>query len=426
MKAKRAAAKELAVDLPRLQNDLESLGRIGYSGADGGIHRVSFSDADMDGRRWLMTRFEEAGLKASMDAVGNVFGRWEIGSGPTVLVGSHLDSVPRGGRFDGSLGVIAGLECVRSLKDRGVQLASPIEVVATSEEEGRFGGMLGAQALTGRLTREQLENARDESGLALTDAMRAQGLDPEAALAASRKPSSIKAFLELHVEQGPILESRGKTIGIVEGISGVFNWTVRLSGTANHAGTTPMDLRRDAFMGLAQFAARIPDIIATVGSDQSRITIGRVELQPNFPHTVPGAAEFSLVGRDLDEQVMTTLAEACRDAMRKAAEAQNLDCSIEQTAWLAPRPCSPAIIAAFREQATKLGLDTLMMPSGAGHDTQLLSEVTEAGMIFVPSIGGISHSPDERTDWADIEVGSNLLLHTLLSVANECTQADCT
>lgn len=418
MKAKCVAADELAVDLSRLRDDLEALGQIGHSAADGGIHRISFSDADMEGRRWLMARFEAADLKTSMDAVGNVIGRWEVGMGPAVLVGSHLDSVPSGGRFDGALGVIAGLECVRSLRDRGIQPGSPIEVIATSEEEGRFGGMLGAQALAGRLTREQLESARDDNGLALTEALRAQGLDPEAALAASRDPGSIKAFLELHVEQGPILEACGKAVGIVEGISGVFNWTVRLSGTANHAGTTPMDLRQDAFMGLALFAARIPDIIAAVGSDQSRVTIGRVELQPNFAHTVPGAAEFSLVGRDLDERVMAALAEACRSALLNAAEAQKLAYSIEQTAWLAPRPCSPAIVASFRAQAEKLGMDALTMPSGAGHDTQILSEVTEAGMIFVPSIGGISHSPDERTDWSDIETGSNLLLHTLLSVAS--------
>lgn len=407
------------IDLARLRRDLEALGRIGRCGRTAGIHRESFSDADMQARHWFAGRLADAGLASTMDGAGNVIGRWETGSGPAILIGSHLDSVPAGGMFDGALGVLAGLECIRSLQDHGIDPGCPVEVIATSEEEGRFGGMLGAQAFCGRLTREQIESARDEAGTPLTEAMARQGLDPAAALAARRDPATLKAFLELHVEQGPVLEARGIQVGIVEGISGVFNWTVVLRGRANHAGTTPMDLRRDAFRGLADFAGRIPDIIAVAGTEQSRITIGRVELRPNFPHTVPGEAEFSLIGRDLDEGAMTALGEACDAALAEAAARHGLELTRHEVSRLAPRRCHPDIVAAFRGQADRLGIEALSMPSGAGHDTQLMSEITRAGMIFVPSIGGVSHAPEERTHWADIATGGNLLLHTVLALAKD-------
>jgi N-carbamoyl-L-amino-acid hydrolase len=417
MMAAQPGSNRLAINLDRLKGDLEELSRIGYDGSNGGIHRISFSDADMQARRWLMDRFVSIGLDARMDGAANVIGRWEIGEGPAVMVGSHLDSVPSGGMFDGALGVVAGLECVRTLKEEQVLSAHPIEVIATSEEEGRFGGMFGAQALCGDVSREQLENARDDSGTSLREAMTQQGLDPEQALQAARAPETLAAFLELHVEQGPVLESAGKSIGIVQGISGVFNWTVTLTGTANHAGTTPMHLRHDAFMGLVDFANRTPKIISEFGSETSRLTIGRVEVSPGFAHTVPGRVEFALVGRDMNEAFMKGLAKACAAAVTAAADHHGLELERRETSWLAPRPCHPEIINAFQRQADKLGLDTMRMPSGAGHDTQLMTGLTKAGMIFVPSKDGISHAPEEWTEWKDVETGANLLLHTLCDLA---------
>lgn len=410
-----SASSPLSISLQRLQDDLLNLGRIGGDGRC--INRTGFSDADMQARRWLMERFEAAGLDTHMDPAGNVCGRWNVGNGPAVMIGSHLDSVPDGGLFDGTLGVITGLECIRALQDHGIEPPCPVEIVATSEEEGRFGGMLGAQALAGRVDRDWFDNACDADGVKLTDAMRAQGLDPERVFEARRDPASLKAFLELHIEQGPLLEARGIPIGIVEGISGVFNWSVTLSGVANHSGTTPMDLRHDAFRGLAEVACSIPRLIAEAGTEQSRLTIGKVDLKPGFPHTIPGEASFSLIGRDTSEDVMRALAEACRASIAAAAHNHGLDWTHQEHSWLAPSPCHPEIVAAFERQAKALGLNALRMPSGAGHDTQCMSELTRAGMIFVPSVGGISHSPEEWTDWADIEQGVNLLLHTLLQLA---------
>ena len=400
-----------SINLDRLKDDFDELSRFGFDPADGGIHRMSFSDADMRARRWLMDRFAAIGLHAVMDGAANVIGRWEVGEGPAVMVGSHLDSVPCGGRFDGALGVLAGLECVRTLKERKLMPRCPIEVIATSEEEGRFGGMFGAEAFCGDLTRQQLEN--DDSGTTLREAMKRQALDPEKAFQAARAPGSLAAFLELHVEQGPVLEAAAIPVGIVEGISGVFNWTVNLTGTANHAGTTPMNLRQDAFMGLVDFAKEIPRIISEAGTESSRLTVGRVDLSPGFAHTVPGEVEFTLVGRDMDEGVMKELAKECATALDMAVDAHGLELDRRETSWLAPKPCHPEIIRAFRQQADKLGIKSKTMPSGAGHDTQFMTGITRAGMIFVPSKDGISHAPEEWTDWEDVETGANLLLHTL-------------
>ena len=409
----------LAVTLERLKSDLDAVSQFGGNEAGKGVTRPSFSDADMQARAWLVDRLSDLGMEARLDGAANVIGRWACAEGPAVMVGSHLDSVPMGGALDGALGVLAGLECVRTLMENGATPRSPIEIVATSEEEGRFGGMFGAQALCGLVTREWIEQARDDKGESLALAMRRQGLDPEAALKARRDPRTLKAFLELHIEQGPVLETAGCPIGIVEGISGVFNWTCRFTGVANHAGTTPMDMRCDAFQGLARFASRLDRIIAEHGTTNSRLTIGKAEVKPGFPHTIPGEVEFSLIGRDMDEATMRALGDACLAELKRAAEECGLRSDRQEQSWLGPRRCHRDIIDAFAQEASRLKLDNMIMPSGAGHDTQFMAQITRAGMIFIPSRGGVSHSPDEWSDWADIERGANLLLHAMLRLANE-------
>lgn len=406
-----------AINLERLREEMNQLARFGRIDGVPGLNRPGFSDADMAVRAFMAERMKGLGLLVSSDAVGNLSGLWQAGTGPSVMVGSHLDTVPMGGFYDGSLGVAAAMECVRTLMDAGVTPPCPIEVIVTAEEEGRFGGMLGSQALAGAVDRRWFETAVDEQGITLVAAMAAQGLDPDACETARRDPESVKAFLEIHIEQGPVLEAEGIPIGIVEGISGVFKWSVRLTGVANHAGTTPMDLRKDAFVGLVDFARRIPDIIAAVGTDQSRVTIGAVDLKPNHPHTIPGEATFTLIGRDISLPVMRAIAEASRRHLEDVSGAAGLGLAIDEQSWLDPKPCSPDIVAACERQAKKLKLPYKVMPSGAGHDTQFMAELTRAGLIFVPSIGGISHAPEEDTAWPDIEAGVNLLLHTLIDVA---------
>ncbi|WP_436644396.1 Zn-dependent hydrolase [Microbaculum sp. FT89] len=413
----KTATDALAIDLDRLKSDIEAVNEIGRIAGQPGINRVSFSDADMAGRRWLMGRMEEAGLEARLDAIGNVFGRWNCGSAATVMAGSHLDTVPQGGPLDGTLGVCAALEAVRTMKDAGIDPARPVEVVCTADEEGRFGGMLGSQAICGEVGPEWIARAVDDTGRPLAEAMRAHGLDPEAAIA--RDAKDIAVFLELHIEQGPVLERAGVPIGIVDAISGVFNWTVTLTGEANHSGTTPMDGRRDAFRGLADFGAAIPAILARAGGPDARLTVGKVALEPNFPHSIAGTAVFSVIGRDVDEAVMRDLAEACRAEISKAADRNGLGSDITEQSWLPPTRLDDTVAGRVIEIAGRSGLDARMMASGAGHDVQTFARHCPAGLIFVPSIGGISHAPAEWTDWADIERGANVLTRAIAAFATQ-------
>lgn len=409
----------LTIRIERLKADIEAVNAIGKSEGIPGLNRVSFSDADMAGRRWLMARMKEAGMKARMDAAGNVFGRWAPDSvnadRPAVLAGSHLDTVPQGGAYDGTLGVCAALEAVRTMKEAGLEPLRPVEVVCTADEEGRFGGMFGSQAICGEVDLDWIEAAVDDTGVRLVDAMREQGLDPEAV--EPRDPSEIALFLELHVEQGPVLEREGLAIGVVNAISGVFNWTVTLTGEANHSGTTPMDMRRDAFRGLAEFGAAIPAILKQAGGPETRLTVGQVELSPNFPHSVAGCAMFSIIGRDIEEARMMALASACEVEIDKAADAHGLTVDIARKSWLPPTRLDDEICAQLLELAQTSGYSSRVMASGAGHDAQTFARHVPAGLIFAPSAHGISHSPDEHTEWADIERSANVLTRAIAHFA---------
>ncbi|OCC22969.1 Zn-dependent hydrolase [Croceicoccus estronivorus] len=407
------------VNIERIEHDITAISKFGFNEEDRGVYRQGFSEADMAARQWLRDQFETLGMVHEIDGAGNVSGRFGPADKPAVVIASHLDSVPAGGIFDGVLGVVAGLECIRTMQENGITPAYPVEVIATSEEEGRFGGMLGAQALTGRLTLEWLENAADERGVRLKDAMAEVGLDYHKALHAYRRPETIRAFLELHVEQGPVLDMEKTTIGVVEGISGVFKWMVRMIGKADHAGTAPMDMRADALMGMVDFAHEIPRIIDEEGTDKSRITIGHVACKPGFPHTVPGEVDFTIVGRDLSEDKMRSLAEACERVLSAIARKHKLHFEYEQMSWLEPAYCDPSIMALIESKAKALDYSYKIMPSGAGHDVQFFCNHTKAGLFFVPSVHGISHAPDEWTHWSDIERGTQLLYECVTELACE-------
>lgn len=396
----------------RLRADIEQINALGRIDGQPGINRISFSDADMAGRRWLMRRMEDAGLKTRMDSLGNVYGRWETGSGPALLVGSHTDTVPMGGPFDGTLGVMAALEAVRAIKEAGEHPRQPIEVVSTADEEGRFGGMLGSQAICGELDKQWVNKAIDESGVTLTSALAQQGLSGD--IPAPRINNDIAMFLEMHIEQGPVLEQTAHQIGVISAISGIFNWVVTLKGEANHSGTTPMNYRRDAFCGMADFGAAIPKILEQAGTEETRLTVGRVALSPNFPHSVAGEAVFTINARDPRESVMRNLATACRAEIERVAANHNLSAEIKQHSWLQPAALDDDVAQQLYEMATGAGYRTLRMTSGAGHDAQNFSRHVPTGLIFVPSRKGISHSPDEWTDWEDIYRGAELLANAVM------------
>jgi N-carbamoyl-L-amino-acid hydrolase len=408
---------ELCINAQRLQNDLDALAQIGRK-VDQGIYRMAFSDGDMEGRAWLTERITESGLDFYQDGAANIFARlnWKEGT-PSVMAGSHADTVPGAGHLDGALGVICALEALRVLKESNIKLKRPLEAVSFSDEEGRFGGMFGSQAIAGLVTPEYLHNALDLDGISLTDAMAKHGLNARDSLHAQRVPGSIYAYVELHIEQGPVLNRKNCSIGIVDAITGLFRWEITLSGTANHAGTTPMDMRADAFQGLAEFASQIDRILSESGSPQSTATIGHVQLKPGAANVIPGQAIFTLDVRDTDEQVLQSLSEALRRTLSAIARRRNLMFEFAVLSEITPVQCSPIVLDAISESVNEQKITATHLSSGAAHDAQMIASIAPAGMIFVPSKEGRSHSPAEWTAWADIEAGANTLLNTLRRLA---------
>ncbi|TWU56332.1 N-carbamoyl-L-amino acid hydrolase [Rubripirellula reticaptiva] len=380
---------------------------------------MAFTDADMQGKRWLTDRIDAAGLPHWIDGAANVSTKIQgTRDAPEILVGSHIDTVPCAGALDGTLGVIAGLECLRCIKEANLVTRRTIELVAFSDEEGRFGGMFGSQSICGQINPEMLATMTDMNGVKLEDELRRHGLDPLGALDAARDPETIDSYLELHIEQGPVLDRVGKPVGIVDEITGLFTWSIRFKGEANHAGTTPMNMRNDAFMGLADFAHEIPRILDENGSERSRATIGKAQILPGATNTVPGLVEFSLDVRDTSEKVLDELSEAFRKALSAIARRRHLVFEFQPKSYITPVHCSEKMIQTLQQNSRKLGLDAHPMPSGAAHDAQIMGRMVPVGMIFVPSKGGQSHSPAEWTAWTDIEAGANVMLHTLIQLAS--------
>jgi len=407
----------LKINKNRLKSDIESLAAIGRE-TDHGIYRMAFSPGDLAGREWFKQQIIAAGLELYEDGAANIHGRlgWDDAT-PSVMTGSHLDTVPGAGHLDGALGVLTGLECLRRIKEEKITLQHPLEVVAFSDEEGRFGGMLGSQAVTGKLTPESIHKAIDLQGIPLTEAMQACGYNAMNALYARRQPDSIHAYVELHIEQGPILDQMGFSVGIVDAIAGLFKWDVNLIGTPNHAGTTPMHLRNDAFAGLAEFHTQLQRLLDENGSERSVATIGRVELSPGAANVVPGRVEFSLEVRDTEQRVLDEMQGACRRALSAIARRRNLMFEFKVLSEIAPVKCSGGLVEQIKQVAESLKIPTLRMASGAAHDAQMLATITRAAMVFVPSKDGRSHSAAEWTDMRDIEKGANVLLNTLSLLA---------
>jgi N-carbamoyl-L-amino-acid hydrolase len=408
---------ELRVNPERLRADIDALANIGRR-EDQGIYRMAFSDGDRAGRDWLRRRIEDCGLEFHQDGAANLYARlgWDDDV-PSVMAGSHLDTVPGAGHLDGALGVVCALEALRVLQESNVRLKRPLTAVSFSDEEGRFGGMFGSQALAGLVTPEYLHNACDLDGVTLTAAMAEQGLDVREALHAQRPPGSIHAYVELHIEQGPVLDRKGLSIGVVDAITGLFKWEITLTGVANHAGTTPMDMRADAFQGLAEFAAQIDRVLAEYGSPQSTATIGRAELRPGAANVIPGQAVFSLDVRDTDGETLGLLAEAFRRTLSAIARRRGLMFQFAVLSEITPVQCAAMVVEAIDDTINALALPATHLSSGAAHDAQIIAAIAPAGMIFVPSKEGRSHSAAEWTAWGDIEAGANALVNTLRRLA---------
>lgn len=409
--------QNLNINRQRLQDDIETLAQIGRN-EDYGIYRMAFSEGDMLGRQWLQQKISEAGLDFYQDGAANLYARYQWdGERPSVMMGSHLDTVPAAGHLDGALGVLVALECLRCIKEQSLDIDYPLEAIAFSDEEGRFGGMLGSQALAGMLTPEKIVNAVDLNGVSLIDAMQQVGLNAMDALHAKRNPDSIHAFLELHIEQGPMLDKMGISVGNVDAIAGLFKWDVSLIGAANHAGTTPMDMRKDAFLGLSEFTTQLQRILDENGSPRSVATIGRVEIRPGAANVIPGKVEFSLEARDTSPDVLLDLANAFRKSLSAIARKHDLMFEFRVLSEITPVKSDNGIVQTIENVSKSLKIPFLQMASGAAHDTQIIATITRAGMIFVPSKDGRSHSIAEWTDMDDIEKGANVALNTIYRIA---------
>jgi N-carbamoyl-L-amino-acid hydrolase len=406
----------LVVNSDRFKEDFDALSRIGSTG-DGGVHRTALSEAHLEARRWFLGRAAHAGLETRVDGAGNHFAvlRSPNPHARTLLIGSHTDSVPNGGCFDGALGVLAALEAVRAIKDAGLKLPVHLEVVDFTDEEGTLAGFLGSGAFTGQLTLEALQNPR--GGRAALDAGLARaGLTKAGLLSAWRQPESLACYLELHIEQGPRLFNAGIAIGVVAGIVGIKSCRVIYHGKANHAGTTPMETRRDASLGASAFVLSARDL-ALNDFPGCTLNVGQINFKPGAFNIIPETAELAVEFRASDAAKLAILEAALQGLAEHVAVRYGLMVDVVANDVCVPAPMSARAQAAITSAAESLGLTHTTLVSGAGHDAQMLAALTEAGMIFVPSRDGVSHSPLEFTEWDDCVNGANVLLRAALILA---------
>jgi hydantoinase/carbamoylase family amidase len=383
-----------------LAADLEEAARIGAD--DGGVSRFAWTPELAQVNEWLVGRLQDLGLETEIDAAGNVLGRWEEGEGTAVLVGSHLDTVPRGGRYDGALGVLAALEVVRTLKHEGISLRRPLWIVSFNDEEGsRFQtGMLGSRAFIGDLDPE------DWRRRGVADAMAAGGFDFER-LGEAKAVDRVGAYLELHIEQGPVLEQEGLDLGIVSGIAGLLGFRVRLSGEANHAGTTPMTSRRDALAGASRIVLELRDEARSRGDMTANV--GILTVAPGGFNVIPGTAEFTIDARAGEADAFARAEKFVRETLERIAAEEQLELEVTETHRKQPTPLDPELQELLAQGAAAEGATARSMPSGAGHDAMVLAKHVPAAMLFVPSRAGISHSPDEYTSPEQCELGARVL-----------------
>jgi N-carbamoyl-L-amino-acid hydrolase len=416
----RGAAADARVDAAALRRRIEELsvfGRpAGGSFADG-VSRVSYSQADIQGRAYVMRLMRAAGIEPAIDPAGNIFGR-RPGSSPDlppILFGSHIDSVPSGGNFDGDLGSLAALGAIEACAAAGVRTRHPLEMVVWAHEEGvAFNrGLAGSRIVAGDIQPADLDQVWN--GVRRADAIRTIGGDPDRITTARRAKGSHHCYLELHIEQGGTLAKSGTPVGVVEGIVCVERHEAVITGFANHAGTTPMDQRQDAMIAAAQLTLAVRDIV-TASPGRQVGTVGQIEIAPNAPNVVPGLAKLVIELRDLSTDKLADLGERIRARAADIASATRTQIEIRRVSRNPPAVATPEVQSAIERASSALGLASARLPSGAGHDAQSMAQLGPMGMIFVPSIGGVSHSPKELTSWQDCAQGANVLLQTILLV----------
>jgi N-carbamoyl-L-amino-acid hydrolase len=394
----------MALNSERFLADLHALREFGATGGGKGVVRPAFSDADIAARRWLAGRMDEAGLRVQFDPVGNLFG---LADGHGVLVGSHSDSQPEGGWLDGALGVIAGLEVARAAREAG---GAPVSVVSFQDEEGRFGVTTGSAVWSGQIGLEAADALHDQDGVSFAQARRRMA----DLMGGFVDPAQFSSYVEMHIEQGPVLDGAGEQIGVVSDIVGIRDMCITFSGQQNHAGTTPMHLRRDAFQALSAFNEAVNQRLGPVVTPRSVWTIGHVGLHPNASSIVPGQATFSMQWRDAEVGRLAQMEAIIRTTAQEVANQQGLALTFGPLLGLEPVAMNPGLRAALEAGAKVVAPGRWRaMPSGALHDATNVARLMPVAMLFVPSIGGISHAFDEDTDEADLLVGLEVLAHAV-------------
>ena len=415
----RPQAKPIVVDAAALRARLEALSVFGRPAggtfADG-VSRVAYSDADVAGRKYVLDLMRAAKLEPRIDPAGNIFAR-RAGTDrslPPILFGSHIDSVPNGGNFDGDLGSLAAIGVIEALDRGSVRTRHPLEIVVWSAEEGvAFGrGLAGSRIVAGDVKPADMDAVWN--GLRRGDGVRKLGGDPERIMNAVRPKGAHHAYFELHIEQGGTLD-RGKTpVGVVEGIVSIERYTATITGFANHAGTTPMADRQDALVAASHLTLAVREAVTNLPGRQVG-TVGQLEVVPNAPNVIPGTVRMTIELRDLSSPKLSGIIATIRERAKQIALTTRTQIEIADLSRNPPALASPEIQGVIERASTSLGLAAVRLPSGAGHDAQMMAQLGPMGMIFVPSIAGISHSPKELTLWPDTANGANVLLHSVLA-----------
>ncbi|WP_312423724.1 Zn-dependent hydrolase [Anaerospora hongkongensis] len=385
-----------------------------------GTSRLAFTAEDRQAKEYFISLMKEAGLAVRFDAFGNIIGRLEGRNphAPAVVTGSHLDTVPEGGDYDGIVGVVGGLAAIKQLKEKG-ELTHPLElIIFAAEESSRFGfATMGSKVMAGTTNLSAWSKAKDQSGITLAEALEAQGFDLQGISNAIRQKQELKAFVELHIEQGPVLEADKTTIGIVSAIAAPTRLKITVEGMAAHSGTTPMDQRQDALVSAAMIVLAVQEIameqshLGTVG------TVGAMKVHPGVMNVVPGLVEMWVDIRGINHESIIEAMQDIKDAISTIAEGQDTPVSIEVLSSDKPVFMDDHIKGIIEESSRRLGISYKRMPSGAGHDAMNMAQLTAAGMIFIPCRNGISHNPEEYTQLEDIAAGVEVLTETLYQLA---------
>lgn len=414
-----------AINQRRLMRDLNAIGRIGI-GNRGGVTRLVFSIKELRSRQLLIHLMRQAGLKIHIDGIGNIFGRLDgrDAKAPAVLSGSHLDTVIHGGKYDGPVGVVGALEAVRTISENNLPIQSPLEVVCfVGEESSRFGfSTLGSSLVAGEVQEKDLANAVDAQGTRLADVLASLGILRKNLRGLARDPKSLKAYLELHIEQGPILEAIGKRIGLVTSIAAPSRFKVIFTGQADHSGTTPMQMRKDALVAAAMLIAFIEITCRKFSAmAKGRVvgTVGAMKIEPGVINAVPGKTELLIDIRAITANAKNRVARLVKAEAQRIARQRNIGVEVLTIREEDPVPLDRRLVRLTQQICEAKNIVYEIMPSGAGHDAMQMAKITPAAMIFIPSQRGISHNPLEWTDPDDIGLGTQLLMETMIRVANE-------